>query len=63
MLGLIASEATNKQIAYRLGISEKTVKVHVTAILRALHVDTRAAAAARATAALSRANAPTGDPA
>lgn len=53
VLGLIASDATNKQIAYRLGISEKTVKAHVTAILRALHVDNRAAAVARATAALA----------
>jgi DNA-binding NarL/FixJ family response regulator len=53
VLGLIASDATNKQIAYRLGISEKTVKAHVSAILRALHVDSRAAAAARAKASLA----------
>jgi DNA-binding NarL/FixJ family response regulator len=35
----------NKQIAYRLGISEATVKVHMTAIMRKLDVRTRTQAA------------------
>ena len=32
---------TNHQIALQLGLSEKTVKNHVTGLLRALHVDNR----------------------
>jgi two-component system nitrate/nitrite response regulator NarL len=36
---------SNKQIANRLGISEATVKVHVSAILRALGLHTRVEAA------------------
>ena len=55
VLGLIAAGAANKQVAYRLGISEKTVKAHVTAILRALNVATRAEAAAKVTAPLAAA--------
>ena len=31
----------NKQIAYRLGVSEATIKAHVTAILRKLDVTNR----------------------
>jgi two-component system nitrate/nitrite response regulator NarL len=45
ILVLIGQEATNKQIAHRLGISEKTVKSHVSAIFRALKVTSRTAAA------------------
>ena len=38
---LIAAGQSNKQIAYELGISEWTVKAHVTAILRKLKVHSR----------------------
>jgi DNA-binding NarL/FixJ family response regulator len=31
----------NKQIAYQLGVSEATVKAHVSAILQKLNVDSR----------------------
>ena len=31
----------NKQIAYRLSVSEATIKAHVTAILRKMHVNNR----------------------
>ena len=44
VLKLIAADKTNKQIAYRLTVSEKTVKAHVTAIFRALRVANRAEA-------------------
>ncbi len=53
VLDLIAEDATNKQIAHRLGISEKTVKAHVTVILRVLNVSSRAAAAAQVTAVVA----------
>ena len=31
----------NKQIAFQLGVSEATIKAHVTAILRKMHVHNR----------------------
>lgn len=41
VLRMIASGLLNKQIAYDLGVSEATVKAHVTAIMRKLGVRTR----------------------
>ncbi len=41
VLELLAAGKANKQIAYELGISEITVKTHVTAILRKLGVTNR----------------------
>jgi DNA-binding NarL/FixJ family response regulator len=47
---MLASGLPNKVIANRLGLSDKTVKAHVTAIFKALDVvnRTQAANAARA---------------
>ena len=45
MLGLVATGCMNKQIAFRLGISEKTVKAHLTRIFRQIGVDDRMQAA------------------
>jgi DNA-binding NarL/FixJ family response regulator len=45
VLTLIAAGLPNKQIAQRLGISEKTVKGHVTSIFRRIGVDDRTQAA------------------
>jgi DNA-binding NarL/FixJ family response regulator len=45
VLGLICDGESNKQIARRLDLSEKTVKAHVTAILRELGVANRTQAA------------------
>ena len=39
----------NKEIAYKLGISERTVKAHLTSIYNKFGVDSRAAAVAIAT--------------
>jgi DNA-binding NarL/FixJ family response regulator len=41
VLALIADGHSNKEIAYRIGTSEGTVKAHVTAIMRALGVRNR----------------------
>ena len=54
VLDLIASGQSNKEIARSLSLCEGTVKIHVTAVLRALGVPNRSAAAAWA--ALNRAS-------
>lgn len=50
VLTLMADGLLNKQIAYELEVSENTVKVHVSAILRKLGVNSRTQAAVMATA-------------
>ncbi len=49
VLKLIAQGKSNKQIAYTLGLSEGTVKLHVTAILKILNVYNRTGAVTTAT--------------
>ena len=49
VLKLIAEGKSNKQIAYELGLTEGTVKLHVTAILKTLNVYNRTGAVAQAT--------------
>ena len=44
VLGLMAQGKSNKQICRDLGLAEATVKIHVTAILKALKVTSRAQA-------------------
>lgn len=41
VLGMVAEGLLNKQIAYELGVSEATIKAHVSAILLKLNVDSR----------------------
>jgi DNA-binding NarL/FixJ family response regulator len=41
VLGMIGEGLLNKQIAYELGVSEATIKAHVSAILLKLDVDSR----------------------
>lgn len=41
VLSMIAEGLLNKQIAYELGVSEATVKAHVSAVLQKLGVDSR----------------------
>jgi DNA-binding NarL/FixJ family response regulator len=44
VLALIAQGKSNKHICRELGLAEATVKIHVTAVLRALKVNSRAQA-------------------
>jgi NarL family two-component system response regulator YdfI len=46
VLAMMAEGAANKNIAWKLGISEHTVKFHVASILAKLHAGTRAEAVA-----------------
>ncbi len=48
VLQRVAEGNTNKQIAYLLGISDRTVKAHLTSIYNKFGVDSRAAAIAHA---------------
>ncbi len=41
VLGMLAEGLLNKQIAYELGVSEATIKAHVSAVLLKLDVDSR----------------------
>jgi len=41
VLAMLSEGLLNKQIAYKLGVSEATVKAHVSAILQKLGVDSR----------------------
>jgi DNA-binding NarL/FixJ family response regulator len=45
VLELVANGLSNQKIAARLGISEKTVKAHLTSVFRQLGVDDRTQAA------------------
>jgi two-component system, NarL family, response regulator LiaR len=46
VLLLVAEGFSNKQIAKRLGVAERTAKFHVTSVLNKLGADTRARAVA-----------------
>ena len=46
VLKMVAEGARNKEIAYKLGITERTVKAHLSHIFQKLNVDARAAAVA-----------------
>lgn len=46
VLEMVADGARNKEIAYKLGITERTVKAHLSHIFQKLDVDSRAAAVA-----------------
>ena len=48
MLGLLGRGMANKRIAQELGISEKTVKIHVSRVLHKLGVADRTQAALHA---------------
>ena len=41
VLGFVAEGMSNKQIAYEMGVSEATVKLHINALLRAVGATNR----------------------
>lgn len=41
VLGLVAQGMSNKQIAYKMGVSEATVKLHINALLRSVGANNR----------------------
>ncbi len=47
VLSMLAEGLLNKQIAYELGVSEATIKAHVSAVLQKLDVDSRTQAVIR----------------
>ena len=49
VLQCLAEGLSNKQIAYKLGLSEGTVKIHITLLMRTLKVTNRVAAVREAT--------------
>ena len=49
VLRCLADGLSNKQIAYQLGLSEGTVKIHITLLMRALEVSNRVMAVKEAT--------------
>ena len=48
VLGLVAQGMSNKQIAYEMGVSEATVKLHINALLRSVGATNRTQALIRA---------------
>ena len=48
VLECLAEGLSNKQIAYKLGLSEGTVKIHITLLMRTLEVSNRTAAVRKA---------------
>ena len=48
VLGLVAQGMSNKQIAYEMGVSEATVKLHINALLRAIGATNRTQAVVNA---------------
>ena len=53
VLGMLGKGLLNKQIAYELGVSEATIKAHVSAILLKLRVDSRTQAVIKVNALTS----------
>jgi len=49
VLHCIAAGLSNKQIAYKLGLSEGTIKIHITLLMRTLDVNNRTSAVLKAT--------------
>ena len=47
-MGLVAQGMSNKQIAYEMGVSEATVKLHINALLRSVGATNRTQALIRA---------------